>query len=236
MKTLIQNKLTTVEKEFLIKVLFACESGSRAWGFESKDSDYDIRFIFKRRVKDYLKLKPEKDTIEFFGEEGLFDYNGWDIRKALNLFSKSNPPFIEWVRSPIVYKEEFDFRNKIEGLILQIFNPKSAIYHYLNIARSNFKEYFKSDLIKQKKYFYVLRAILAASFVAKNKVAPPMEFSNLLTQLKNEKLKQIVDDLLEKKKAGDELDGQPSIKELDDFIVEKIEYLEKVTKEMNEKK
>ena len=104
MKEIIQKKLEEIEKQEHVKIILAVESGSRAWGFESTDSDYDVRFIYVREPEMYLRLDTIRDVIEWQLDE-VFDICGWDIKKALQLLYKSNPTLFEWIHSPIVYKE-----------------------------------------------------------------------------------------------------------------------------------
>jgi predicted nucleotidyltransferase len=85
-----------------VVVLLAVESGSRAWGFSSKDSDYDARFIYLRRPEAYLSIRAPRDVIERRIVDEV-DVNGWDLRKALGLLMKSNPPLLEWLQCPIIY-------------------------------------------------------------------------------------------------------------------------------------
>src|SRR5436189_1813350 len=98
----IKKELRRIEEQLEIKVLYAVESGSRAWGFASTDSDWDVRFLYARCPEWYLSVQDRRDVLEYPISEGL-DVSGWDIRKALVLFARSNPPLMEWLRSPIVY-------------------------------------------------------------------------------------------------------------------------------------
>ena len=100
----VLRRLDAVEREEDVRVLYACESGSRAWGFASPDSDYDVRFIYVHRPDWYLSIVDRRDVIERpIVDE--YDLSGWELRKTLRLFRKSNPPLIEWLGSPIVYRE-----------------------------------------------------------------------------------------------------------------------------------
>lgn len=102
MLDIILNKLDDIERKENVKIIYAVESGSRAWGFDSQDSDYDVRFIYVRPLNDYLSLEDIKDTIDYELND-VFDINGWDLKKALKLLYKSNPTLYEWKASPIVY-------------------------------------------------------------------------------------------------------------------------------------
>lgn len=159
MREKIQEQLRRIEEAENIKILFAVESGSRAWGFASPDSDYDVRFIYIRRLEDYLRLNTIRDVIELPIDDAL-DINGWDLQKTLRLLHKSNPTLFEWFSSPIVYQET-EFSDKFRDLMMHYFSSKKTMYHYVSMAEGNYREYLKGDLIRAKKYFYVLRPVLA---------------------------------------------------------------------------
>ena len=231
----ILKKLKEIEEENNISILYACESGSRAWGFESPDSDYDIRFIYVNKLDYYLSIQPEKDTIEITQE--TFDFVGWDLKKALFLLRKSNPSIIEWLNSPIVYKKDEEFFEKIKELVNLSFNPKTMMYHYLSMAKTNYRTYLKTDQVKIKKYFYVIRPILSLIWIEKNKTVPPIRFEELFNQVKiEESVRNAIKNLLIIKKQKRELDLHPRVEELNQFIEEKIEYYEQFLKSFEFKK
>ncbi len=154
MHEIIINNLKAIESKENIKILYACESGSRAWGFPSKDSDYDVRFIYLKDTNWYLKVnyKYQRDVIELPIHD-LLDINGWDLRKALGLLRKSNPALLEWFNSPIVYYKEKDFTQMFQSLIQEYYSPKACFYHYSHMAKGNNREYLQGDEVKIKKYF-----------------------------------------------------------------------------------
>src|SRR5438105_459905 len=133
MDTRIQRELDRIETEQNVRILYAVESGSRAWGFDSPDSDYDVRFIYIRPVREYLRVSPPRDVIELPITETL-DVNGWDIYKALELYRKSNPPLLEWLNSPIVYREKGELAADLRRLARDYFSPLRMTYHYLSMA------------------------------------------------------------------------------------------------------
>ena len=150
MKELILEKLKEIEERENVKIIHCIESGSRAWGFASPDSDYDVRFIYVRPLEYYLRLDSTRDVIEWQLDDTL-DINGWDIKKALTLLHKSNPTLFEWSTSPIVYKTTEEW-SKIKGIINDYFVSKSGLYHYLSTAKGNYREYIKGDNVRLKKY------------------------------------------------------------------------------------
>ncbi|MGH9947098.1 MAG: nucleotidyltransferase domain-containing protein [Pyrinomonadaceae bacterium] len=219
----IKNELSRIQDRSDIKILLAVESGSRAWGFESTDSDWDVRYVYVHSVDWYLRIDRYKDSQEEILPNDI-DLSGWELRKALGLFRKSNPPLLEWLRSPIVYLEQFSTAAEMRDLSEKYFNPKSCMYHYLSMAKGNFNEFLKDrDLVKSKKYFYVLRPILACDWIEMRNSFPPMEFQKLVdAQVTNTQLKEEIERLLARKMAGEELREEEPIKLLNDFLAERI--------------
>ena len=223
--SIIQEKLLRIEADHNVKILYAIESGSRAWGFESTDSDYDIRFIYAHNKNWYLNILPKRDVIEYpINDE--FDYSGWDLRKTLFLMNKSNPVLFEWLKSPIVYcKDQFSY-NILEQISGDYFSPISSIYHYLHMANGNYRQYLLGNEVKIKKYFYVLRPIMACMWIENFKESPPMEFEKLLTQIYDEELLKHINGLLIRKKSGIEMGVEQEIPIINNFIEQKIKHFE----------
>ncbi|GHU96879.1 hypothetical protein FACS189483_01140 [Spirochaetia bacterium] len=221
----ITAKLTSIEQEHAVKILYAVESGSRAWGFESADSDYDVRFIYVHEKNWYLNILPKRDVIEYPITD-VFDYSGWDLRKALFLLNKSNPVLFEWLNSPIVYFKDDYFYATLEKLAQDYFSPISSVYHYLHMANGNFRQYLQGEKIKIKKYFYVLRPVLAALWIEKYHETPPMEFEKLLTQVTDTNVLDRIQELLARKKSGVELGDESKIIAINDFLEKSLIHLE----------
>jgi predicted nucleotidyltransferase len=231
---LVQDTLLKIEKEHSVKILYAVESGSRAWGFESTDSDYDIRFIYTHEKDWYLNILPKRDVIEYpIVDE--YDYSGWDLRKALFLLNKSNPVLFEWLKSPILYYKDDYFYNIMKELYKPYFSPISSVYHYLHMANGNYRHYLQTDKVKIKKYFYVLRPVLACMWIENYKEPPPMEFEKLLTQIQDTELLEHINELLKRKKSGIELGFEPKIPRLNAFIEKTLEHFESVANSFNPK-
>ena len=178
MKRKILEKLKQIETEKNVKILFAVESGSLAWGFASPDSDYDIRFIYKHEPDYYLSLWEKPDVIEFMTADDL-DGSGWDIAKALKLFAKSNTPLIEWLYSPVVYFQDDAFVNQMKLLAKDCFSPIATLHHYLGTTK-NFMDVCDQDQVKLKSYFYALRTALAGRWIIEKNSFPPVAFLDLL--------------------------------------------------------
>lgn len=236
MKDLIVAKLREIESKEKVKILYAVESGSRGWGFESKDSDYDVRFICIHPLDWYLSIEEGRDVIEYPVSDQL-DISGWDIKKALKLFKNSNPPLYEWLTSPIIYLEEGSFVQKLRELIPQFYSSVSSMHHYLSMAKGNYKAYLIEQQVKIKKYFYVLRPILACMWIEKYNTMPPMEFEKLLTGQKLDKnMVNEVHKLLERKRSSEELDLEDRIEVIQNFLKEKLEYFEDYVNRLGSKK
>lgn len=221
-KTIIV-KIEELEKKENVRVIHAVESGSRAWGFESPDSDYDVRFIYARSKEHYLKLEKTRDVIEWQLDETL-DINGWDIQKALRLLHCSNPTLFEWNNSPIIYKTT-DVWSEISEEIDVYFSIKAGMHHYLSTASGNYREFLRGEMVKLKKYFYVVRPLLACKWVLEERCPPPMLFAELVEAKLEASMKPIVQDLLELKMRTSEVGEGKRIDKLNEYIEDGIASL-----------
>ncbi|MCH6256244.1 nucleotidyltransferase domain-containing protein [Puniceicoccaceae bacterium K14] len=175
----IDDTIQNLEKERNIRVLFACESGSRAWGFESPDSDYDLRFIYTHPKDWYLELQEKKDYIDLMLPNDL-DLAGWDLVKTLRLFATCNLALNEWIDSPIIYWQQDGFREELTALIPTFFKPRKAIHHYMSMAKGTAKDHFNGRMIKIKKLFYILRPLFACYWIEAKNSMPPTVFQTML--------------------------------------------------------
>ena len=192
MKQAIQEKLTHIARTEPLHFLLAVESGSRAWGFASPDSDYDVRAIYIRPQPYYLQIDEAKDTFEFI-ENQWFDVGGWDIRKALRLLRKSNAVLLEWLRSPMVYTQDDDFTGRLNALAPQYVQAAALLHHYRGIAGNALKAMDLVHPVKLKKWFYVLRPLLAARWAVKQGGIPPMTLAELMSEWQTDCAAQITD-------------------------------------------
>ncbi len=179
MREQILRHLAETETAYGIRILFACESGSRAWGFPSPDSDYDVRFLYVHPSERYLGIEELVDEIAPPPDE-VMDLKGWDLRKTPRLMRASNATPYEWAQSPIVYREEAGFRERFAALLPQYFSPRTTVQHYLGLARKTWKTALQHPEVRLKKYFYVLRPLMAATWILEKRTVPPMEFAPLL--------------------------------------------------------
>lgn len=186
-QTEIQTRLHRLEVEESVKILYCVESGSRAWGFPSKDSDYDVRFIYVHPSDWYLsfQLEGKADTIESPIVDEI-DCSGWDLRKALKLFVKSNPPLFEWLDSDIVYVNRYGLVEQLRLYRDVFFSPAACAYHYLHMAQGNYRSYLQGETVRLKKYFYVLRPLLAVKWIEQLRGVVPMRFHALLATVEGQ--------------------------------------------------
>lgn len=203
MKETIPQKLLEMEHTENIKILYACESGSRAWGFASPDSDFDVRFIYARPVNYYLGITDSPDFIDLPIND-ILDIRGWDIRKALKLFLKSNISLFEWVQSPIIYKEDSDFAAEIRSIMPEYFSLRAAANHYSSLVFNTLRDDLQGSEVKLKRYFYAIRSTLACLWIVDRKTVPPMEFSKLRGLINDEYFQDTVNGLLVQKQTADE--------------------------------
>lgn len=198
MQEIISNKLREVEESHNVRILYACESGSRAWGFHSPDSDYDVRFIYAHDKDWYLSIEDRKGHIEFPVTDDL-DIVGYDVRKMLRLFRGSNAKIYEWLQSPVVYKKDDEFLNAIHGLMNDYYSFRTGVHHYLGLTKNTFNSELQQSQVKLKKYFYALRPVLAAKWIVEKKVFPPMEFAHLRQIIADNMIDEKIEALLKQK-------------------------------------
>src|SRR6266700_297121 len=220
----IKNTLHTIAAKEDVRILYACESGSRAWGFASQDSDYDVRFLYVRPIEAYLHLDSPRDVIERPLVDEL-DVNGWDIIKALRLLRKSNPPLLEMLFSPIVYLEETAIVSELRALVQHFYSPSALFYHYRHMAEGNYRQYIqdKSE-VALKKYLYVLRPLVAMLYLEQCQQVPPTSFLETLASVHlNEAIRADIHELVERKMAGGEIGTGIPYTSLNDFIDEHLQ-------------
>ncbi|PQJ78220.1 nucleotidyltransferase domain-containing protein [Polaribacter porphyrae] len=173
----INKKLKEIEKSKKVNILFACESGSRAWGFASPDSDFDFRFIYVKPLEWYLSVLGKKDSIDIM--DGNFDAVGWELKKQLRLMMKSNIPALEHLFSPIIYEGNDLLIKEMRDIGLECFSPIKSMFHYLSMSKK-YEEKLKKDEIKLKDLFYALRTSLAGKWILEHNTLPPVVFEKML--------------------------------------------------------
>ncbi|MES2299951.1 MAG: nucleotidyltransferase domain-containing protein [Pseudomonadota bacterium] len=226
----ILRRVRSAEDEHGVRVLLAVESGSRAWGFASPNSDYDARFIYVHPRDWYISvgLEEQRDVIEYPIVDDI-DLNGWDLRKALRLFAKSNPAFVEWIQSPIIYAENGPFAALARQRLTSVYSCESGIYHYRSMAKTNYRGYLKADQVPLKKYFYVLRPLLSVRWLERYGKAAPIEFHQLLHLIEgNRPLLDDIAALLERKRAAPEMGLAAPVASIHAFVESELERLESV--------
>jgi len=216
----ILRKLAGIEQAHGIRILFAVESGSRAWGFPSPDSDYDVRFVYLHPRDWYLSLVERRDVIEIPIDEDDHDISGWDFRKTLQLLLRSNPPLYEWLVSPIVYREDGTTMAALRSLAEQGYAGKTVGWHYLRMAERTYKAHFRNRTqANLKKYFYVIRPLCALIWLAERRTLPPMNLAALLGGIAlPAAVRRAIDRLLEQKTRSSELGKGRRLRILDRWI------------------
>ncbi len=222
----VLKELADIESEKDVKILFAIESGSRAWGFPSPDSDYDARFIYARRKDWYLSITPGRDVIERPIDD-LLDVSGWDIKKALGLLLKPNPVALEWLNSPIRYLWNEEICGPLKAFASEISHTAAAIYHYRSLGIRQFDLHIKDkEQINLKKMFYVLRPAMAIRCLRLNPDEfPPIDFRVMIKQADlSEDISKQIYDLLALKSETKEMGDSKRWPDLDAFIQEELAW------------
>lgn len=218
----VLDALADIERDRKVRILFAIESGSRAWGFPSPDSDYDARFIYAHEPDWYLSLTPGRDVIEL-PLEGLLDVNGWDIRKALNLLLKPNPVMLEWLSSPIRYRWDAPVCAQMIDLANRTAHGAACYYHYRSLGEGQWRQHVgDATEVNYKKYFYVLRPALAILWVRKGLPGPPpMNLQEMMAGLDlDDALVADIAHLLELKAKTREMGNGPRMELIDQLILD----------------
>lgn len=227
---LVGIKLQEIEQQHGVKVLYAVESGSRAWGFASPDSDYDVRFIYIRKMNDYLSLQESDDFIN--GElDEVLDINGWDLTKTLRAFQRGNATLYEWAGSPVRYYASQAW-DDVALVAEDCFSCKAAMCHYYGTARKTYQEYLRSDMVRYKKYFYALRPLLACRWIEEKRCAPPVLFADLMSTVLENDMIQPVQELLQKKVTMTEGETAPKMDAIDRYIREKLAYYKALSEQL----
>lgn len=214
----IHGLLDRIGSRFGVHIAYACESGSRAWGFASPDSDYDIRFLYVRPEGDYLSVFEGGETIEL-PLEGDLDAAGWDVRKAARLLGKSNGALVEWLHSPVVYRRDPGFVELWQSTARAVFSPRASRDHYAGLARQMTLGKLAADSVRAKDYLYALRAVLCARWVGEGKGIPPVEFAGLVPTAPPE-VRRVIPGLLEHKARTGEGERMARLPELDAFLAD----------------
>lgn len=222
MRDAILERLGDLERTQDVRILFAIESGSRAWGFPSPDSDYDARFVYVRSLDWYLSIHPGRDVIEL-PIEGELDINGWDAKKALGLLLKPNPVLLEWLSSPIRYIWHDAACQRLINLAAKIGAGPGCLHHYFNLGENLYRRHIRNKPeVKIKRYFYIVRPAMALRWLRMHPdVVPPMNFQELAAGVDLPRdLLEALDALLERKRTTRELGNAARIPVIDAFIDE----------------
>ncbi|MDD7201200.1 MAG: nucleotidyltransferase domain-containing protein [Spirochaetales bacterium] len=217
----IQENLDAIEKQYDVRILWAAEAGSRAWGFPSPDSDYDVRFVYVHHPEEYLRIDAMRDVIEW-KLDAVLDINGWDLQKTLLAFGKGNPNVMEWTNSPIIYKETPAWQ-ELKPVAMGYFSEKAALCHYYGIAKATLMGYLKGSEVSYKKYLYALRPLLCCRWIETYHSVPPVEFRQMLPLLERTSFRDAVEELLKLKARSEEKEQHPQIPQILDFVTQECE-------------
>lgn len=237
-------RLGKIEAQYDVTIIHAVESGSRAWGFPSPDSDNDVRFIYLRPLSHYVGLIQNRDVIEE-PIDGVWDVNGWDIRKAFDLMVKGNQGVAEWLSSPLIYREYGPVPYKVRDLLARYASPTQSAKHYYGLANTIYNREIgsrataeqiadagtggvikKPTEVNQKKYLYAIRAAAAICWVEKYREVPPMTLPALMSRdTMSWDVRGIVNSLLERKATMGEFGEGPRIPIIDEFIEQKTAWV-----------
>jgi predicted nucleotidyltransferase len=222
MHALIQDELHRISRAEGIKVLFAIESGSRAWGFHSHDSDYDVRFVYARPVDWHLRLQDRRDVLEY-PISGDLDISGWEVGKALRLALRSNAVLPEWLQSPITYTEDAAARAEILCFCGRVLTRRSVTWHYLSLATRQMEGLrLPNGQIKLKRYLYTIRPVLALRYMRLHDSAmPPMDMTRLMAACAlPESVCAYLDDMIAVKRQAGEMGTAASTDVSTDALIE----------------
>lgn len=220
----VGRRLDAVAAEHGVDILYAAESGSRAWGFPSPDSDYDCRFVYRHRREWYLSVEEARDVIECPLDDRAVDLSGWDLRKTLRLFLKSNPALHEWLASPFIYRADGAFAAALRDGAREHYCRATLARHYTHIAERQFRDYIAGQAAPRlKKYFYAVRPLLCALWLDRRPTLPPMALDALLEAADLPvAVRGAVDALVAHKRGVPELGTGPAIPVLDAWIAERL--------------
>lgn len=218
MKDVILQKLAQIEQENSVRILLAVESGSRAWGYDSPDSDYDVRFIYVHPLDWYLRVLPQPDVIQYMSDDHQLDFSGWELRKTLQLLRKTNPNLSDWLMTDVIYMADPQFLQEIRVAQAENYNPIHAIYHFFNIAKKHDEAYLSRNGYTLKRFLYFLRGLLACEYIERHKCHPPVRFEKLVeATIEDSEIKTQIDEMIRLKRISKESYGNPVAPELVEY-------------------
>ncbi|WP_243290827.1 nucleotidyltransferase domain-containing protein [Bacillus sp. FJAT-47783] len=203
MKETIIQCLRQLEQQNGISILYACELGSRAYGYETKTSDYDIRFIFQYPIASYIGINPIKESIQY--NHGQMECHGWDIKKAAQLAKKSNPSLIEWLQSPIIYLDQKRFSQKFFDRCKESYDLSTLRKHYERMFTKNIEQVREG---KFKMLLHAIRSLLAIQYMIHEQKIPPVQLSKLLLYITDDQIKETYEAVIFEAKRNRGITGE----------------------------
>ncbi|MBR5984749.1 MAG: nucleotidyltransferase domain-containing protein [Bacteroidales bacterium] len=226
MQSAILAHLEDIERKYDVRVLLAVESGSRARGLYSDESDWDLRFVYVNKLDWYLNVNEGRDVIEEMYDDNI-DMVGWELRKTLRLFQKSNPSLMEWLHSPVIYRADEDFLSRMRALEPLYFNPIKTMYHYESLYIKHDKRYLQDSTNPLKRFLHYLRGILSCRWLEEHKTMPPVLFSELVQSTVDEEvIRQKIDALIALKRQSKGNDNKEVDADLVDYARRLAEHFE----------
>lgn len=204
MRKIILDELKNIEREERVRILYAVEGGSRAWGYHTDESDYDVRFIYIREVTAYLDLQETKEVIVKSTQYPI-EFSGWDLSKALKLLRKSNPSLLEWLTNENIYREHSAIE-KIRELRDMTFSPARCVKHYNSMVKNNMEKYLKEDIKDLKKWMTIIRPWLAYKWIKEYQTFPPNGTNEMVNSINvNKEIKGTISLMIRSRVNGKEV-------------------------------
>ncbi len=226
MRSAILSHLEDIERQYDVRVLLALESGSRARGLFSDESDWDVRFVYVNKLDWYLNVNEGRDVIEEMFDDNI-DMVGWELRKTLRLFQKSNPSLMEWLHSPVIYRADEEFLSRMRAMEPVYFNPIKTMYHYESLYIKHDKRYLQDTTNPLKRFLHYLRGILSCRWLEQHKTMPPVLFSELVQATVDDVvIRQKIENLIALKRQSKENDNKEVDAKLVDYARGLAEHFE----------
>lgn len=209
----VDSLISELEQRHGFTVLYAAEAGSRCWGMESPDSDFDVRMVYVYPDDRYLSLREPPDVVQHVQDD--LDVSGWDVRKAIRLLVKSNASLVEWFHSPVVYRDWLgSYGDAVRGIMRDHVGLGKLAHHYVGLSEGHMHKYLlpstnidvdETRQVSIKKLLYMVRCDLTADYILIKKQIPPVRFEEL-TKVASEDEEREIKSLIDVKKKSSEGD------------------------------
>ena len=203
MKERILTLLHDLERKHGIRNLLAVSYGSRSFGYASAESDWDVRFIYVHRPEWYFSIAKTEDSVKLILDDEDIDMEGYDLKKALTLLSRTNPNESDWLHAKDYLIVDDDFLHAMQAFEAQCYNPHHAMYHFYSIALKHSQRYLEKE-VTLKRFVYYMRGLLSCRWMEEHGSHPPVIVDELIdaTIADNEAVREKAHHLLELKRTG----------------------------------